>query len=57
MKSHARLRLRQPVKPETTMLRVGGKPFRCNCGANVFTKKSVSGKTVFVCNGCQEWYA
>jgi len=57
VKSQARLRLRQPIEPEATMLRVGGKPFRCTCGANVFTKKSVSGKTVFVCNGCQEWYA
>jgi len=31
------------------MLRVDGKPFRCACGANVFSK--LSAKT-YSCNGC-----
>lgn len=58
MKSQARLRLRRPIKPEATTLKVGGKPFRCRCLANVFTRRSdPKHGEVFVCNGCGTHYA
>ena len=58
MRSQARLRLHPPKEPEAVMLRVDGKPFRCHCGANVFTKADLPWKRrdVFVCNACHEWY-
>lgn len=37
-----------------TMPRVGGKPFRCGCGANVFTHDSATDH--FTCNGCGTAY-
>ena len=38
---------------ELFMPRVGGKPFRCICGANVFYKRD---ERIFVCNACGEAY-
>jgi hypothetical protein len=40
--------------PEDVMPHVGGKPFRCSCGANVF--KHDKKKDQFKCNGCGETY-
>ena len=40
------------AKPKTTMITLKGKPFRCECGCNVFTKK----RTTYTCNGCQSTY-
>jgi hypothetical protein len=40
---------------EPTILSVGGKPFRCSCGANVFTKNTVRPE-LYRCNGCEEEY-
>lgn len=37
------------------MLKVGGKPFRCHCGANVFHHPE-DRPDVYECNGCEEWY-
>jgi hypothetical protein len=37
-----------------TMPRVGGRAFRCECGANVFTHDSVT--DYFTCNGCGTVY-
>lgn len=36
-----------------TMLKIEGKTFRCNCGANVFKRV---GEKRYICNGCQEEY-
>lgn len=38
-----------------SMLKVGGKPFYCSCGANVFHKGNKLG--LWVCNGCGTEYA
>lgn len=59
MKSQARLRLRQPAPPEQVMPVVNGKPFRCLCGANVFTKRRAVAHwgVVYQCNGCGAEYA
>ena len=38
-----------------SMLKVGGKPFYCSCGANVFHKGNKPG--LWVCNGCGTEYA
>lgn len=39
------------------MMNVGGKPFRCQCGANVFTLLFESdGETHYRCNGCKRDY-
>ena len=40
---------------EATMLRINGKTFRCECGANVFTVDPVM-PDWFLCNGCQTTY-
>ena len=37
------------------MLEVGGKSFRCSCGANVFHKGPKKG--LWICNGCHQEYA
>jgi len=34
------------------MPRVGGKPFRCECGCNVFHKPISKSKLLFECNSC-----
>ena len=36
------------------MLKIGGKPWRCPCGANVLTDNS---DETYTCNGCQSTYA
>lgn len=36
------------------MPKVGGKPFVCPCGCNVFTKGR---EHRYSCNACDEWYA
>lgn len=50
------LRAAAPEEPpelgEASMPRVGGKPFRCDCGANVFTRRGMK----FTCNGCGTVY-
>jgi hypothetical protein len=41
------------------MLRINGKSFRCECGANVFKKikpEEEDGKEHFKCNGCEITY-
>lgn len=40
-------------KPHAAMLRVNGKPFRCECGTNVF---STSDEHIYTCNGCGNVY-
>jgi len=47
------------VEPEVgvltpTILTVGGAPFRCQCGANVFTHDSATDE--YTCNGCRMVY-
>lgn len=57
MKSQVRLRLRVPEEPVAVMVKVAGASFRCQCGANVFTKlRDVRHGEAFVCNGCREMY-
>lgn len=38
---------------EQCMPTVNGKPFRCTCGSNVFTRR---GEYQYICNGCQAHY-
>jgi hypothetical protein len=69
LKSQARLWLRKPEGPKaigvgtSAMITVAGKPFRCSCGANVFTKRQgqvYEGRRLretFTCNGCRTVYA
>jgi hypothetical protein len=58
MKSQARLRLYIPDAPEAVMPRVAGKPFRCCCRANVFTKTgNVFRGYRYTCNACGRVYA
>ena len=38
----------------SVMLKIGGKPWRCPCGANVLTRNS---DETYTCNGCQRTYA
>ena len=38
----------------SVMLKIGGKPWRCPCGANVLTHNS---DETYTCNGCQRTYA
>lgn len=41
----------------STMLWVGGEPFRCYCGSNVFSEyKTNDGKKIFECHGCKSKY-
>ena len=41
----------------STMLWVGGEPFRCYCGSNVFSEyKTNDGKKIFECHGCKSRY-
>lgn len=37
------------------MFKVGGKPFRCSCGANVFRNGEEPG--LWICKGCETVYA
>lgn len=39
-------------KPEQTMPKVDGKPFRCACGCNVFMRRGDR----YTCNGCRNRY-
>lgn len=41
-----------PSPNELTTLKVGGHPFRCACGANVFRVAY----PVYTCNGCGATY-
>lgn len=52
-----KMRKRARPEPESIMLYINGKNFRCNCGANVFTKfwDALYGE-VFSCNGCNLEY-
>jgi hypothetical protein len=34
------------------MPKVGGRPFRCRCGVNVFHKPDRTQPRIFRCNGC-----
>lgn len=43
-----------PTQGEAVMGRVNGKPWRCQCGANVLTKDSTTGW--LTCNGCGTTY-
>lgn len=49
-------------KPEDVLLDaaimpfVKGTPFRCKCGANVFTKLRRGNQDIYRCNGCQTEY-
>lgn len=51
--------MRDGVPPELFQARVNGKPFRCECGCNVFRRRgSVSqrkGRT-YICNACGNEY-
>jgi hypothetical protein len=35
------------------MLRVGGKPYRCECGCNVFHKPDQKKVDLYECNACE----
>lgn len=38
------------------ILNVGGKPFRCRCGANCFHKPNKDDLELYACNSCDTWY-
>ncbi len=43
------------TRPASITVRVGGKPFRCPCGCNVFHHPG--GRTyVYECNACGTWF-
>lgn len=39
---------------ENFMLRIGGKPYRCECGCNVFHKPDNKRLDLYECNGCEQ---
>lgn len=39
-----------------TTLSVGGSPFRCACGCNVF-RRVQDKRDIYTCNACGQWYA
>lgn len=41
---------------EQVTIRIGGKPYRCDCGCNVFTKLPGPPFLRFECNGCHARY-
>ena len=41
---------------EQFTLKVGGKPFRCSCGCNVFHKPDRRRLDLFECNACGTWF-
>lgn len=43
-------------KMEEFIVRVAGKPFRCNCGCNVFHKPDDTDLELYQCNACGEQY-
>lgn len=43
----------EETEKTATMLKVAGSPFRCPCGANVFTRVS---DNRYICNGCEGEY-
>lgn len=54
---HKRLEWKPP-EHNSFLLHTEGKPFRCNCGANVFHKEwdAQEASEVYVCNGCNAAY-
>ncbi|HHX6500967.1 TPA: hypothetical protein ACVGJ1_002840 [Pseudomonas aeruginosa] len=42
---------------ENFMVKVGGKPFRCSCGCNVFHKPNRDEPEHYKCNSCGTEYA
>ena len=40
---------------ENFMPTVGGKPFRCSCGCNVFHKANYD-RHIYICNACEVAY-
>ena len=38
-------------------VKVGGKPFRCSCGCNVFHKPDETRQHIYQCNACESWYS
>ena len=36
------------------MLRINGKPYRCDCGCNVFHKPDRRYLDLYECNGCEQ---
>lgn len=48
--------LTEDGKVESFTLTVGGKPFRCECGANCFHKPYRTNLNVYRCNGCNKTY-
>jgi hypothetical protein len=43
-------------KLENFILKVAGKPFRCQCGCNVFHKPDDTRLEHYKCNGCELAY-
>lgn len=43
-------------KVESFILKVGGKPFHCRCGANCFHKPNKDDLGLYACNSCDTWY-
>jgi len=38
------------------MIKLEGKPFRCECSCNVFSKPDKSRPDLYQCNSCEQWY-
>lgn len=45
----------QPTPVKTVLLKVGGKPFKCECGSNCFHKTGPH--SIYGCNTCGAEYA
>jgi hypothetical protein len=43
-------------KRKDFMLTVGGKPYRCLCGCNVFHKPDASNPNIYECNACEQQF-
>ena len=41
---------------ENFVMKVAGKPFRCDCGCNVFHKPDRARPDIYECNACGTWY-
>jgi len=51
----------QPVQTadgaiENFILRIGGRPYRCQCGCNVFHKPDRSHLDLYECNACKQQF-
>ena len=46
--------IRKHKKNPNILLKIGGKPFRCDCGGNVFHHKDDD--EIFICNSCKSEY-